>query len=140
MAKISVEAYNALAEKGLPMAAVWGFAAEEIRQDRATARMPFDDTHLRPGGTVSGPSLMALADYTMYAVLMGAIGAVELAVTTNLNINFLRKPGQHDVLAEGKMLKLGRRLAVIEVVLYSEGEAEPVAHVTGTYSIPPDAA
>ncbi len=80
---------------------------------------------------------MALADVTLYAVVLGMIGKVELAVTTSLNINFLRKPGQKDILAEGRILKLGQRLAVGEVLLYTEGEAEPVAHVTGTYSIPP---
>ena len=69
---------------------------------------------------------------------MGAIGPVEQAVTTNLNINFLRRPGQTDVIADCRVLKLGKRLAVLEVTLFSEGEDEPIAHVTGTYSIPPN--
>ncbi len=92
---------------------------------------------LRPGGTVSGPTLMALADYAMYAVLLSAIGPVGLAVTTNLNINFLRKgaPGQ-DLFAAAKILKLGRRLAVGEVSLTSGTLPDPIAHVTATYSIP----
>ena len=80
---------------------------------------------------------MALADLTMYAVVLSLIGRVELAVTTNLNCNFLRRPRPTDLIAHGKILKLGKRLAVGEVSLYSEGEAEPVAHVTCTYSIPP---
>ena len=92
---------------------------------------------LRPGGTVSGPTLMALADCAMYVVLLSAIGPVGLAVTTNLNINFLRKgaPG-HDIIAAARLLKLGKRLAVGEVELLSSGSAEPIAHVTATYSIP----
>jgi acyl-coenzyme A thioesterase PaaI-like protein len=80
---------------------------------------------------------MALADVAMYAALLGEIGLVPLAVTTSLNINFLRKPAQKDVQGEAKLLKVGKRLAVGEVTLYSEGETEPVAHVTCTYSIPP---
>ena len=80
---------------------------------------------------------MAIADATLYAVVLGMIGRVELAVTTSLNINFLRKPPQADIIAEGRILKLGQRLAVGEVMLFSEGVDEPVAHVTGTYSIPP---
>ena len=80
---------------------------------------------------------MALADATLYAVVLGMIGQVELAVTTSLNINFLRKPPPADVIAEGRILKLGKRLAVGEVLLLSAELDEPVAHVTGTYSIPP---
>ncbi len=100
-------------------------------------RQRFSDKMLRPGGTVSGPTLMALADFAMYVVLLSAIGPVGLAVTTNLNINFLRKgaPGQ-DVRAEARLLKLGKRLAVGEVALLSGGSPEPIAHVTATYSIP----
>jgi len=100
-------------------------------------RERFGERMLRPGGTVSGPTLMALADCAMYVVLLSAIGPVGLAVTTNLNINFLRKgaPGQ-DVLAEGRLLKLGKRLAVGEVTLLSGPSPDPIAHVTATYSIP----
>jgi len=92
---------------------------------------------LRPGGTISGPTLMALADFAMYIVLLSAIGPVGLAVTTSLNINFLRRgaPG-HDVLAAARILKLGKRLAVGEIKLFSDGETEPCAHATSTYSIP----
>jgi uncharacterized protein (TIGR00369 family) len=100
-------------------------------------RQRYSEQMLRPGGTVSGPTLMALADFAMYVVLLSAIGPVGLAVTTNLNINFLRKglPGQ-DVLAAAKLLKLGKRLAVGEVVLRSGTSPDPIAHVTATYSIP----
>jgi uncharacterized protein (TIGR00369 family) len=100
-------------------------------------RQRFRDSMLRPGGTVSGATLMALADCAMYVVLLSAIGPVSLAVTTNLNINFLRKgaPGQ-DVLAEARLMKLGSRLAVGEVTLLSGDSPDPIAHVTATYSIP----
>ncbi len=138
MATITSDAFNRLSEAQLPFAYQLGFRAETISNGGATARMPFDDTTLRPGGTISGPAMMGLADFTMYAALMGAIGPVELAVTTNLNINFLRRPGQTDVIADCRVLKLGKRLAVLEVTLFSEGEDEPIAHVTGTYSIPPN--
>jgi uncharacterized protein (TIGR00369 family) len=100
-------------------------------------RQRYSDQMLRPGGTVSGPTLMALADFAMYVVLLSAIGPIGLAVTTNLNINFLRKgaPGQ-DVLAAARLLKLGKRLAVGEVNLLSGSSPDPIAHVTSTYSIP----
>jgi uncharacterized protein (TIGR00369 family) len=100
-------------------------------------RQRFSESMLRPGGTISGPTLMALADCAMYVVLLSAIGPVGLAVTTNLNINFLRKgaPGE-DVLAAAKLLKLGKRLAVGEVNLLSGTSPDPIAHVTATYSIP----
>lgn len=80
---------------------------------------------------------MTLADFTMYAVTLSIVGKVALAVTTNLNINFLRRHAPLDVIAEGRAIKAGRRLVVSEVAIYSDGEVEPVAHVTGTYSIPP---
>lgn len=100
-------------------------------------RQPYSERMLRPGGTVSGPTLMALADFAMYVVLLSAIGPVGLAVTTSLNINFLRKgqPGQ-DVVAAARLLKLGKRLAVGEVQLLSGTSPDPIAHVTSTYSIP----
>lgn len=100
-------------------------------------RQRFSENMLRPGGTVSGPTLMALADFAMYVVLLSAIGPIALAVTTNLNINFLRKgsPGQ-DVVAVARLLKLGKRLAVGEVTLLSGTSPDPIAHVTSTYSIP----
>src|ERR1700757_2233061 len=100
-------------------------------------RQRYNDRMLRPGGTVSGPTLMALADFAMYVVLLSAIGPVGLAVTTNLNINFLRRgPPGRDVMAQARLLKLGKRLAVGEVSLMSAGSPEPIAHVTATYSIP----
>src|ERR1700704_4080026 len=101
-------------------------------------RQRYSDRMLRPGGMVSGPTLVALADVAMYVVLLSAIGPLGLvAVTINLNINFLRRgaPGQ-DVLAAARLLKLGKRLAVGEVNLLSGASPDPIAHVTSTYSIP----
>src|ERR1700686_534001 len=100
-------------------------------------RQRYSDRMLRPGRTISGPTLMGLADCAMYVVLLSAIGPVGLAVTTNLNINFLRRgpPGQ-DILAAARILKLGRRLAVGEVNLLSGTSPDPIAHATSTYSIP----
>ncbi len=138
MSPITPDTFNRFAEVQLPMAYQLGFRAVTIGDGAATVRMPYHDSTLRPGGTISGPAMMGLADFAMYAALMGAIGQVELAVTTNLNINFLRRPGQADVIADCRVLKLGSRLAVLEVTLFSDGEDEPIAHVTGTYSIPPD--
>jgi len=132
------------------MAEIAAFLAAEFPQTRctveavghrsATVRHPIGEDELRPGGTVSGPVMMAVADVALYVALLGAIGIVPLAVTTNLNINFLRKPSaDRDIIARCTLLKVGRSLAVGEVSLYSEGWEDPVAHAVGTYSIPPDA-
>lgn len=100
-------------------------------------RRRFNAKSLRPGGTISGPTMMALTDFSMYVAVLASIGPVPLAVTTNLNINFLRKPSQRDLIAEVRLIKLGKRLAVGDVEIYSDGEDEMVAHATSTYSIPP---
>lgn len=137
--KISVEEFNKLCAERLPFAKTMGLELEEIKDNGVLMRAKYNEEFLRPGGTVSGPVLMSLADAAMYALVLSHIGAVELAVTTNLSINFLRKPLPGDVIANASMLKLGKRLAVGEVSLYSDGNSpdEPVAHVTATYSIPP---
>lgn len=137
MARITVEEFQALVAEELPVVHLFNMTAEHIGRGEAVMRMRCDERSVRPGGTVAGPALMALADVCMYAVVLGLIGRVELAVTTNLSINFLRKPPIGDVVAEGRILKLGKRLAVGEVLLRSDGSDELVAHVTGTYSIPP---
>jgi uncharacterized protein (TIGR00369 family) len=102
-------------------------------------RRRFSERSLRPGGTISGPTMMALTDFAMYVAILASIGPVPLAVTTNLNINFLRKPAQRDLIAEVKLIKLGKRLAVGDVAIYQDGEDDMVAHATSTYSIPPPA-
>jgi uncharacterized protein (TIGR00369 family) len=110
---------------------------ESADGETCVVRQRYRERMLRPGGTISGPTLMGLADCAMYIVLLSAIGPVGLAVTTNLNINFLRKgaPG-HDIIAAARLLKVGRRLAVGEVSLFSDASSDPLAHVTATYSIP----
>ena len=100
-------------------------------------RRAFSEKSLRPGGTISGPTMMGLTDFAMYVAILASIGPVPLAVTTSLNINFLRKPEQRDLVAEARLIKLGKRLAVGEVEIYSDGGDEMVAHATATYSIPP---
>jgi len=112
------------------------FRVEETSKGFARVRMFFGDRLLRPGGTISGPSMFALADVALYAAVLGTAGRVALAVTTSMNINFLRKPGPADMIGEARLLKLGKRLAVGEVSLFSEGAPELVAHATATYSLP----
>jgi len=137
--KISVAQYNQLSSTQMPFAKSMGLELDSITEAGVLMRAHYSKDFLRPGGTISGPVMMALADAAMYALVLSRIGLVELAVTTNLSINFLRKPLPGDLLAEARMLKLGKRLAVGEVHLYSDGEsvAKPVAHVMATYSIPP---
>ena len=113
-----------------------GHSIERVGHGDVRVRWTFDQSSLRPGGTVSGPTMMELADFAMYVAVFSAVGPQPLAVTTNLTINFLRKPAAGDLIAEAKLMKIGKRLAVGEVKIYSEGEDEPVAHVTSTYSIP----
>lgn len=113
---------------------------EEVRPMGAVVRLAVDDRNLRPGGTVSGPSMMALADYSMYVALLAQIGPVGLAVTTSLSINFLRRPPLGDLYGDCSILKLGRQLAVGEVSIRSDRAAPPVAHAVLTYSMPPNRA
>jgi uncharacterized protein (TIGR00369 family) len=114
-----------------------GLSIEALWEGGCRVRQASRELHIRPGGTVSGPTMMALADYAMYVAVLAAIGPVPLAVTINLNINFLRKPAPGDIVAEARILKLGKTLATGEVTIRSAGEDAPVAHVTATYSIPP---
>ncbi len=110
---------------------------EAIDADGVTLAHAITEAELRPGGTVSGPVMMALADVALYVAVLARIGIVPLAVTTNLSINFLRKPrADRRLLARCRLIKLGRTLAVGEVWLQSDGEDEPVAHATGTYALP----
>lgn len=132
---ISIAEFQRLADEEVPSAG--RIRVEHLEAGEAVIRLPYEDTHLRPGGTISGPVQMALADATLYAVVLSLIGRVELAVTINLNCNFLRRPQPADLLAHGKILKLGKRLAVGEVWVRSDNDPDPVSHFTGTYSIPP---
>jgi uncharacterized protein (TIGR00369 family) len=113
-----------------------GLILERVEYGEIRIRRVFQENFLRPGGTISGPTMMELADFAMYVAVFSAVGPQPLAVTTNLTINFLRKPARADLLADARLMKVGKRLAVGEVILTSEGSNEPVAHVTATYSIP----
>jgi acyl-coenzyme A thioesterase PaaI-like protein len=114
-----------------------GIKVELLKDDFIRVRQKTGPLHLRPGGTISGPTLMAMVDCGFYLLLLGRLGPVALAVTTNLNINFMRKPEPVDLIGEGRLLKLGKTLAVGDFTIWSEGVADPVAHATITYSIPP---
>jgi uncharacterized protein (TIGR00369 family) len=112
-------------------------SVETVGTLSATVRHAVGADELRPGGTVSGPVLMATADVALYVAILAQIGIVPLTVTTSLNINFLRKPASdRDIIGRCKLIKLGKLLAVGEVSLYSEGSTDMVAHATGTYAIP----
>ena len=114
------------------------FIIDAVGNRSATIRKRVNNDHLRPGGTVSGPVMMEMADTALYCAILGEIGLVALAVTTNLNINFLRKPSpERDMIAECRLIKLGKLLAIGEVSIYPDGDDEPVAHAVGTYAIPP---
>lgn len=114
------------------------FAVDHVDQAELVLRLKVSDRHLRPGGTVSGPALFGLADVAMYLAILSRIGPVALTVTTNCSIDFMRKPAAGcDVIARARVLKLGRSLAVGDVLLFSEGGAEPVARAGLTYAIPP---
>ena len=110
---------------------------DQVGNMSATIRHHIGPTELRPGGTVSGPLLMMVADVALYVALLGEIGIVPLAVTTSLNVNFLRKPSaEASIIGVCKLMKVGRSLAIGEVSLYSEGSDDVVAHAVGTYAIP----
>ena len=113
-----------------------GYALEQLWHGGCRVRKHFHPRSLRPGGTLSGPTMMALADFGIYVAILATIGWVPAAVTTNLNINFLKMPAARDLVGEARLLKLGRRLAVAEIGMRSDGEEDLVAHATGTYAIP----
>lgn len=114
------------------------FTIESLEAMRSSVRLNVGPRHLRPGGTVSGPSIFALADVAFYITLLGMLGREALTVTTNCAIDFMRKPAAHaDLIAESRVLKLGRSLAVGDVLIFSEGMADPMARASLTYAIPP---
>lgn len=134
---LTAEQVQVLIREGVPMAEDIDLRVDRLDGDCALARVPFQAKLVRPGGTLSGPTLMALADAAMYAVVLGRLGRVEMAVTSSLNINFLARPSPTDLLAEATILRLSKRQAVCEVLLYAAGARDNlVAHVTGTYALP----
>ncbi len=136
MARMDARAIEAFLLEHFPAAV--GFARiVEIRDDELDAEVAYKAEHLRPGGTISGPTLMTLADTAMYYLLLAKLGPVALAVTTSLNINFLRRPPPAAVRATARLLKLGARLAVGEIHLRSVADGALVAQASATYSLPP---
>jgi uncharacterized protein (TIGR00369 family) len=138
VSRVTLNEIVALTETELPWAVEFGLAPEALDEGWARVRLRHADRNLRPGGTVSGPAMMALADYSLFVAVLTAIGRQDLAVTSQLSINFLRRPAPRDLLAEARMIRVGRRLAYGEVLLFSEGapSGDPVAHVTGSYALP----
>lgn len=136
---MSVEELTAFIDRDFAQIHTGGRSYEvvEVGPMSARLRMGYHERHLRPGGTISGPSMFALADLALYVAILAQIGPVALAVTTNLSINFMRKPQPRALIGECRLMKLGKRIAVGEVSLFSEGETEVVAHAVGSYSIPP---
>ena len=135
MSKVTTNKFNEIINIELPSAAELGIYLQSIDEGKAELVLPYNEISLRPGGTIAGPFMMMLADVCMFAVVLSMLGEIKLAVTTSLNINFLRKPSECDLIAKGSIIKMGKRLAVVEVSIYSDEDI--VAHATGTYSIPP---
>jgi uncharacterized protein (TIGR00369 family) len=137
---LTLAEFQELATQGVPFIGMLGCRVERFEPGLVEARLPWADRLIRPGGTVSGPAIMALADIVLYGVVLSRIGRVELAVTTDLTFHFLRRPRPGDLIGRGRLLRLGRSLAIGEVAIASEqAPDEPVAHAIGTYSIPPGA-
>lgn len=134
--RMTLEAFEALAADGVPLVGQLGCRVLRFEWGSVDVRLPYRDLLLRPGGTICGPAIMALADITLYGVVLSMIGGVELAVTTDLTVHFLRKPAPGDLLARGRILKLGTRLAVAEALVGPADREEAVAHAVGTYAIP----
>jgi uncharacterized protein (TIGR00369 family) len=137
-AKLTVEELRNLLDAEFPRTfhRNGGYVIEKVWLGGSRVRKHFDKASLRPGGTIAGTTLMALTDITMYVAILATIGWKPLTVTTNLNINFLRKPEPRDLLGEARLLKLGKRLVVGDIGIRTDGQDELVAHATSTYSIP----
>lgn len=130
----TIEELTAFFAREFPQA---DFAIEQVGDRSARIRKPISQAHLRPGGTVSGPVLMEVADAALYVAILGELGLVAMAVTSSLNVNFLRKPvADRDIVAECHLMKVGKALVVGEVSLFSDGSESPVAHAVGTYALP----
>lgn len=120
-----------------PEAGKYGWHVHTLKPGEVSVTMRITDKDLRPGGTISGPTMFTLADVTAYLLILGHVGKVALAVTTSLNINFLNKPPLGDLVARGSLIKLGKRLAICEIHIHSQVDETLVAQATATYSIPP---
>ncbi|MSP68126.1 MAG: PaaI family thioesterase [Alphaproteobacteria bacterium] len=132
-----IETFERFARQHLPVFDSLGIRVEPLSPNLVRMRLPFNAASLRPGGTIAGPTMMALADVAFYGLLLTRDPGATEAVTTSMTINFLRRPEPADLIAEATLLKHGRRLAVGEVRIAAEGITEPLAHVVCTYALPP---
>lgn len=133
---LTAEQITALLAKAMPVTANVGTEIQALAVGSTTVRMPYQEWMFRPGGTVSGPAMMTAADTAMYVMILGMLGPKLLAVTSDMNIRFLRKPQAVALIAKGSVLRLGRRSVVCSVDLFSEGDPQMVAQVTGNYALP----
>lgn len=134
---ISREQFHQILADHMPDAHALGIEIKRLERGEAEVSLPHDPRRLRPGGTISGPTLFTLADLGLYLVTLSLVGLEPLAVTTDMTIHFLRKPAPSTLICRARVLKGGKRLVVGEATMFSEGESEPVAHAVGTYSVPP---
>lgn len=135
-AKLDLPAFQRLMSEGVPMAALLDIRVDRLAYGRATLRLPCQPLSLRPGGTISGPAMMTLADVAIWGAILSMLGPVALAVTTDLTFHFLRKPQPGDLLASATTLQLGRRLAIADCHIVSAEDPRPLAHAVGTYALP----
>ncbi len=152
LAKITLAQFEKIKHKDAPFAEYYNFETIDISYAACVVKLPYDVKHTRPGGTICGPAMFALADYSMWLAVMAAIGPIPLAVTTSMNINFLRKPANSHIICKSRLIKIGKTLCVGDCFLYCEGDmdncegdadncegdVDACAHVSGTYSIPPE--
>ncbi|HEX2525208.1 MAG TPA: PaaI family thioesterase [Geminicoccus sp.] len=120
----------------MPLVPILGLAVDRFDAEAVVVRLPWQDVALRPGGSVSGPAMMTLSDIALWGAILARVGREPLCVTTDLTFHFLAKPRHADVLAEARVIRLGRTLAIAEATLRSDGQVEPVAHAVGTYALP----
>jgi uncharacterized protein (TIGR00369 family) len=139
-ARLSADQVTALVEEHFPQVqeGTGRLCIESFGPHTAVVRMAQDPRAIRPGGTIMGPAMFKLADFAVYAAILAELGAGAIpAVTTSMTMNFLSRPEPADLLAHVRLIKLGRRLVVGEVEIYSEGKPDMVAHATSTYALPP---
>lgn len=133
---LDLESFVRLLDEHMPQVRAGGFTVLDMRWGRCAMQVEADARTIRAGGTISGPTMFALADLALYGAVLSQIGNVPLAVTSDMTIHFLRKPPPRPLVGEARILKPGRRLAYGEVLIHSVGDPHPVAHATGTYAIP----
>jgi uncharacterized protein (TIGR00369 family) len=134
--RITAEEFTTLLAQTIPLSSAWPMEVVALAWGRATLRLSFREAQLRAGGTLNGPAIMTLADTALYAAVLSCIGLEPLALTSDLSFRFLRRPEARPLVAEAEIVKLGRRLAVGEIRLRSDGAPELVALATGSYALP----